>query len=110
MNYVKIGVFGRKVNLFVRCLTPYRTLVILYNDSFTSSLIMYLLLIVPASWETGSLSYFHPDILTGKVWVQEGATDLDPVGELERKGVPKKNSILAFQALDKCSLSGYAVG
>jgi hypothetical protein len=52
---------------------------------------------------------FHLDIVNGKIWVQEDATDYDIVGILESKGVPKDRIVLAFQAPYKRVHSGYAV-
>jgi hypothetical protein len=52
---------------------------------------------------------FHVDIINGKLWIQEDATDFDLVGELETKGIPKTDIVLAFQAPYKRPHSGYAV-
>lgn len=53
---------------------------------------------------------FHIDIKEGKIWVQEDATDFDFVGELERRGVPKSDIVLAFYSPNKRPLTEYAVG
>lgn len=63
-------------------------------------------------WENGRRVYypvFHVDIRNGKIWVQEDATDFDLVGELERRGVPKSDIVLAFQPPIKRPYTGYAV-
>ncbi len=52
---------------------------------------------------------FHLDIIKGKVWVQEDASDFDIVGELEAKGIPKSSIVLAFHAPYKRQHTGYAV-
>ncbi len=52
---------------------------------------------------------FHLDIQNGKIWVQEDATDYDIVGELEERGVPKSDIVLAFHAPSQRVFSGYAV-
>jgi hypothetical protein len=52
---------------------------------------------------------FHLDITDGKIWVQEDATDYDIVGELEARGVPKSDIVLAFHAPYKRQYTGYAV-
>ncbi|MBC8154426.1 MAG: XisI protein [Bacteroidetes bacterium] len=68
--------------------------------------------VLTVGWEQGKRVYypvFHLDIRDGKIWVQEDASDSDLVGELERRGVPKQDIVLAFQAPYKRSLSGYAV-
>lgn len=68
--------------------------------------------VLAIGWEQGKRVYypvFHLDIRDGKIWIQEDATDSDLVGELEQRGVPKHDIILAFQAPYKRPLSGYAV-
>jgi XisI protein len=52
---------------------------------------------------------FHIDIINDKLWVQEDATDFDLVGELEDKGIPKSDIVLAFHAPYKRPHTGYAV-
>lgn len=52
---------------------------------------------------------FHIDIKNEKIWVQEDATDFDFVGELERRGVPKSDIVLAFHSPRKRALTEYAV-
>jgi len=39
---------------------------------------------------------FHFDIKNGKIWVQRNISDYDIVGDIEAKGVPKKDIVLAF--------------
>ena len=86
------------------------------NDELEEQLILdtqrdhYQLLTI--GWENGRRVYypvFHVDIRDGKIWVQEDATDFDLVGELERRGVPKSNIVLAFQPPIKRPYTGYAV-
>lgn len=52
---------------------------------------------------------FHIDIKNEKIWVQEDATDFDFVGELERRGVPKSDIVLAFYSPPKRVLTEYAI-
>ena len=52
---------------------------------------------------------FHIDIKNNKIWVQEDATDFDFVGELEKRGVPKSDIVLAFHSPFKRPLTDYAV-
>ncbi|MFN0033981.1 MAG: XisI protein [Saprospiraceae bacterium] len=52
---------------------------------------------------------FHLDIINGKIWVQEDATDFDIVGELEEKGISKSDIVLAFHAPYKRMHTGYAM-
>ncbi len=49
------------------------------------------------------------DIKDGKIWVQENSTDFDIVLELEKKGVPKSDIVLAFHAPSMRKYTGYAV-
>jgi hypothetical protein len=50
---------------------------------------------------------FHVDIIDGKVWVQENASDL--VGALEDEGISRENIVLGFQAPYKRGFTEYAV-
>ena len=52
---------------------------------------------------------FHIDIKNNKIWVQEDATDFDFVGELEKRGIPKSDIVLAFHSPFKRPLTDYAV-
>ena len=52
---------------------------------------------------------FHIDIKNNKIWVQEDATDYDFVGELEKRGIPKSEIVLAFHSPLKRLLTDYAV-
>lgn len=68
--------------------------------------------ILTIGWENGRRVYypiFHIDIRNGKIWVQEDATDFNIVGELEQRGVPRQDIVLAFQAPYKRPFTGYAV-
>lgn len=68
--------------------------------------------ILAIGWENDKRVYypvFHIDIKDGKLWVQEDATDFDLVNELERRGIPPSDIVLAFQPPYKRALSGYAV-
>lgn len=69
--------------------------------------------ILTIGWEGTQRVYypvFHIDIKNGKIWVQEDATDFDIVGELEKRGVPKSDIVLAFYSPAKQRLTDYAVG
>ena len=52
---------------------------------------------------------FHIDIINDKIWIQEDATDFDIVGELEARGVPKSDIVLAFHSPRKRAYTQYAV-
>ncbi len=41
---------------------------------------------------------FHFDIIDNKIWVQRNISDYDIIGDIELKGVPKSDIILAFHA------------
>jgi len=51
---------------------------------------------------------FHFEIIDEKIWVQHCATDYDIVEDLENKGVPKEDIVLAFLAPEVWKHSGYA--
>ena len=68
--------------------------------------------ILAIGWEDSKRIYypvFHIDIKNAKIWVQEDATDFDFVGELEKRGVPASDIILAFHAPYKRQYTAYAV-
>ena len=68
--------------------------------------------VVFVGWEDMHRVYyplFHLDIKNGKVWVQEAASEFDIVGELEQKGIPKSDIVLAFHAPYKRPFTEYAV-
>jgi hypothetical protein len=68
--------------------------------------------IMSVGWEgTRRIYYpvFHLDIINDKIWVQEDATDFDIVGELEARGVPKSDIVLAFHSPKKRVYTEYAV-
>jgi hypothetical protein len=67
--------------------------------------------ILTLGWDESRRVYypvFHIDIKNGKVWVQEDATDYDIVGEMEKRGIPKSDIVLAFHAPYKRPFTGYA--
>jgi hypothetical protein len=41
---------------------------------------------------------FHFDIIDGKIWVQRNGSDYDIIEDIEHKGVPKSDIVLAFHA------------
>jgi hypothetical protein len=68
--------------------------------------------ILAIGWEDSKRVYypvFHIDIKNEKIWVQEDATDFDFVGELEKRGVPASDIVLAFHAPYKRQYTAYAV-
>ena len=52
---------------------------------------------------------FHFDIKNGKIWVQRNISDYDIVGDLEDKGIPKSDIVLAFHSPRMRPYTGYAV-
>jgi len=68
--------------------------------------------ILTIGWEKGRRVYypvFHIDIIKGKVWIQENASDFDIVGVFEENGIKKEDIVLGFHAPHKRALTGYAV-
>ena len=51
---------------------------------------------------------FHFDIKDGKICVQRNISDYDIVGDIEEKGVPKSDIVLAFLSPRMRPYSGYA--
>lgn len=52
---------------------------------------------------------FHFDIIDGKIWVQRNISDYDIIEDIEQKGVPKSDIVLAFHAPAMRSFTEYAV-
>jgi hypothetical protein len=55
------------------------------------------------------LVVFHFDIKNGKVWLQQNASDYDIIGDLEARGIPKSDIVLAFHSPQMRPFTGYAV-
>jgi XisI protein len=51
---------------------------------------------------------FHFDIIDGKIWIQRNISDYDIIEDIEAKGVPKKDIVLAFHAPEIRSFTEYA--
>lgn len=51
---------------------------------------------------------FHFDIIDGKIWVQCNISDYDIIGDIEAKGVPKSDIVLAFHAPAMRAFTEYA--
>lgn len=56
------------------------------------------------------LVIFHFDIKNEKIWVQRNISDYDIVGDIEEKGVPKEDIVLAFHSPRMRPYTGYGVG
>ena len=52
---------------------------------------------------------FHFDIIDGKIWVQRNISDYDIIGDIENKGVPKSDIVLAFHAPQVRPFTEYAI-
>ena len=52
---------------------------------------------------------FHFDIINEKIWLQRNVSDYDIVEDLEKKGVPKSDIVLAFHSPDMRQFTEYAV-
>ncbi len=55
------------------------------------------------------LVIFHFDIKNEKIWLQQNVTDYDIVGDLEARGIPKSDIVLAFHSPQMRPFTGYAV-
>lgn len=51
---------------------------------------------------------FHFDIIDNKIWVQRNISDYDIIEDLERKGIPKSDIVLAFHAPSMRAYTEYA--
>jgi len=51
---------------------------------------------------------FHFEIIDEKIWVQRNMSDHDIIGDIEDKGVPKEDIVLAFIAPRERAYSEYA--
>ena len=51
---------------------------------------------------------FHFDIIDEKIWVQRNISDYDIIEDIEKKGVPKSDIVLAFHAPAMRSFTEYA--
>lgn len=55
------------------------------------------------------LVIFHFDIKNEKIWLQQNVSDYDIIGDLEAKGIPKSDIVLAFHSPQMRPFTGYAV-
>ena len=51
---------------------------------------------------------FHFEIIDDKIWVHRNISDYDIVGDLEERGVPKSDIVLAFLSPRMREYSEYA--
>lgn len=51
----------------------------------------------------------HLDVIDGKVWVQQDATDIGIADELVEQGIPKSDIVLAFHPPYKRAYTGFGV-
>jgi hypothetical protein len=64
-----------------------------------------------AGWQNGKQIFsviFHFDLIDGKIWLQRNISDYDIVEDLEAKGVPKKDIVLAFHSPEMRPYTDYA--
>ena len=52
---------------------------------------------------------FHFDIINEKIWIQRNNSDYDIIEDIENKGVPKSDIVLAFHAPQIRSFTDYAL-
>ena len=55
------------------------------------------------------LVIFHFDIKNEKIWLQQNVSDYDIVGDLEARGIPKSDIVLAFHSPQMRPFTGYAI-
>ncbi len=51
---------------------------------------------------------FHFDIIDSKIWIQRNMSDYNIIEDIEAKGVPKKDIVLAFHAPEIRAYTEYA--
>jgi hypothetical protein len=64
-----------------------------------------------AGWQQGRQIFsvlFHFDIIDSKIWIQRNNSDYDIIEDIENKGVPKSDIVLAFHAPEIRTLTDYA--
>jgi len=79
-----------------------RTLLDTQNDHYQ---------VLHSGWEKGKqvfLVIFHFDLIDGKIWVQRNVSDYDIIEDIEAKGVPKSDIVLAFHAPEMRKYTDYA--
>ena len=65
-----------------------------------------------AGWQNGKQIFsviFHFDLIEGKIWLQRNISDYDIIEDLEAKGIPKKDIVLAFHSPEMRPYTDYAV-
>lgn len=53
---------------------------------------------------------FTVEIIDNKIWIHEDNTDIDLIGKLLDKGIPKKDIVLGFVPVYARDIEGFAVG
>jgi hypothetical protein len=64
-----------------------------------------------AGWQQSKQYFsvlFHFDIIDEKIWIQRNNSDYDIIEDIENKGVPKSDIVLAFHAPEIRTLTEYA--
>ena len=56
------------------------------------------------------LVIFHFDIKNEKIWLQQNVTDYDIIGDLEARGIPKSDIVLAFHFTSNAPFYGLCGG
>lgn len=67
--------------------------------------------VLDIGWSNGKqifLVIFHFDLIDGKIWVQRNISDYDIVEDIEAKGVPKSDIVLAFHSPEMRKYTDYA--
>lgn len=64
-----------------------------------------------AGWQNNQQIFsplFHFDIIDEKIWIQRNISDYDIISDIENKGVPKSDIVLAFQSPQMRRFTEYA--
>lgn len=67
--------------------------------------------VLDIGWHNGKqvfLVIFHFDIIDGKIWLQRNISDYDIIEDIEAKGVPKSDIVLAFHSPEMRPYTDYA--
>ncbi len=90
---------------------PFSTSTISHETVFDTDKDRYLVMSIGWQQPTSRLHYclVHLDIINGKIWIQRDGTEDGIAYELEAKGVPKSDIVLAFHSESVRPHTGYAV-
>lgn len=67
--------------------------------------------VLNAGWRNGKQLFsvvFHFDLIDGKIWLQRNISDYDIIEDIEARGVPKSDIVLAFHSPEMRPYTDYA--